>query len=62
MRVMHAYLQVGTYSRAVWEDHVAIAGAVAHGDGDRAVALLTKHLSESRDAILAHLRTKGELA
>ncbi|MDB5070744.1 MAG: transcriptional regulator GntR family [Candidatus Eremiobacteraeota bacterium] len=59
MRVMHAYFQVANYPAAVWHDHEAIADAVAHGEGDAAVARLTTHLSESRDAILAHLRSNG---
>jgi DNA-binding GntR family transcriptional regulator len=59
MRVMHAYFQVANYPAAVWDDHEAIADAVAHGEGELAVARLTAHLSESRDAILAHLRTSG---
>ncbi|HEV3088943.1 MAG TPA: GntR family transcriptional regulator [Candidatus Elarobacter sp.] len=60
MRVMHAFLKVGTYTPAVWADHEAIADAVAHGDGDLAVGLLTAHLTNARDAILTQLRTKGE--
>lgn len=59
MRVMHAYFQVANYPAKVWEDHEAIADAVAHGEADLAVARLTTHLSESRDAILAHLRSNG---
>ena len=60
MRVMHAYLKIPTYTPAVWEDHEAIAEAVAHGDGDGAVARLTAHLTQARDAILAQLREKGD--
>ncbi|MEA2720673.1 MAG: hypothetical protein QOJ39_2537 [Candidatus Eremiobacteraeota bacterium] len=60
MRVMHAYFQVANYPAAVWDDHEAIADAVAHGAAEAAVARLTTHLSESRDAILAHLRTNGD--
>ena len=59
MRVMHAYFQVTNYPSAVWHDHEAIADAVAHGEGEVAVAHLTTHLSDSRDAILAHLRVNG---
>jgi DNA-binding GntR family transcriptional regulator len=62
MRVMHAYFQAGNYPQDVWSDHEAIADALAHGDADSAVARLTAHLTESRDAILAHLRTSGERA
>jgi DNA-binding GntR family transcriptional regulator len=60
MRVMHAYFQAGNYPKDVWNDHEAIADALAHGDGEAAVARLTAHLTESRDAILAHLRASGD--
>jgi DNA-binding GntR family transcriptional regulator len=56
MRVMHAYLKLTTYPAAVWDDHAAVANAVAHGDPDAAAAQLERHLTLSRDAILAHLR------
>ncbi|HTW84560.1 MAG TPA: GntR family transcriptional regulator [Candidatus Sulfotelmatobacter sp.] len=56
MRVMHAYLKLATYPTAVWDDHEAIAHAVAHGNGDAAAARLERHLVGSRDIILAHLR------
>jgi DNA-binding GntR family transcriptional regulator len=59
MRVMHAYLRVGTYTPSVWEDHEALADAVAHGDADRAAELLRVHLITSRDRILTDLREKG---
>jgi DNA-binding GntR family transcriptional regulator len=59
MRVMHAYFEAANYPVAVWDDHQAIADAVALGEGELAVARLTTHLSESRDAILAHLRANG---
>jgi DNA-binding GntR family transcriptional regulator len=62
MRVMHAYFQAGNYPKDVWADHEAIVDAVAHGDGELAVARLTTHLTESRDAILAHLRISGAAA
>jgi DNA-binding GntR family transcriptional regulator len=57
MRVMHAYFQAGDYPADTWDDHEAIADAVAHGDSDHAVAVLTAHLTTARDAILAQLRT-----
>lgn len=56
MRMMHAYLRVGVYTPNVWQEHEAIAGAVALGDGDAAVARLQEHLTTSRDRILADLR------
>lgn len=56
MRVMHAYLEIETYPPGIWDDHAAIASAVAHGDGEAAVARLECHLVLSRDRILSHLR------
>ena len=43
-----------------WNDHEAIAAAIAHGEADRAVEKLTSHLTGSRDRILASLRAKGD--
>jgi DNA-binding GntR family transcriptional regulator len=60
MRVMHAYFQAGDYPVDTWDDHEAIAEAVAHGDAERAVALMSEHLCGSRDRILTALRAKGE--
>jgi DNA-binding GntR family transcriptional regulator len=59
MRVMHAYLQIETYPPAVWDDHRAIAEAIAHGDAEAAVQRLQRHLIFSRDRILEHLRAAG---
>jgi DNA-binding GntR family transcriptional regulator len=59
MRLMHAYLRAGTYMPEVWDDHEAMAIAVAHGDGTGAVARLERHLLLSRDRILDQLRAAG---
>ncbi len=56
MRAMHAFLKMTTYPPAVWDEHAAMAEAIAHGDAAGAVARLERHLTNSRDAILAHLR------
>jgi DNA-binding GntR family transcriptional regulator len=56
MRVMHAYFAVGDYPADTWDDHEAIADAVAHGDGELAVERMSAHLTGSRDRILAALR------
>lgn len=61
MRVMHAYLKTTSYPPDVWDDHQAIADAIADGDAETAIARLTSHLAGSRDHILAHLRATGEL-
>ena len=62
MRIMHAYLKVGTYTPNVWEEHVALAEAIAHGDADGAAERLRAHLLTSRDRILADLWDKGAAA
>jgi DNA-binding GntR family transcriptional regulator len=60
MRVMHAYFQAGDYPVDTWDDHEAIADAVAHGQADLAVERMTTHLTGSRDRILASLRAHGD--
>jgi DNA-binding GntR family transcriptional regulator len=60
MRMMHAYFEAGDYPVDTWNDHEAIAAAIAHGEADRAVEKLTSHLTGSRDRILASLRAKGD--
>ena len=56
MRIMHAYLRHANYPPRVWAEHQAIAAAVARGDADGAIALLTAHLDVARDRILADFR------
>jgi len=60
MRVMHSYFQAGDYPVDTWDDHEAIADAVAHGQADLAVERMTAHLNGSRDRILASLRAHGD--
>jgi DNA-binding GntR family transcriptional regulator len=60
MRVMHAYFQAGDYPVDTWDDHEAIADAVAHGDAELAVQRMSAHLTGSRDRILASLRAHGD--
>jgi len=60
MRVMHAYFQAGDYPVDTWDDHEAIADAVALGDAELAVERMSAHLTGSRDRILATLRAKGD--
>lgn len=60
MRVMHAYFQAGDYPVDTWDDHEAIADAVAHGEADLAVERMSAHLTGSRDRILASLRGHGD--
>src|ERR1700694_718078 len=47
MRIMHAYLRVGTYAPNVWQEHSGLADAVAHGDADGAAERLRMHLVTS---------------
>jgi DNA-binding GntR family transcriptional regulator len=56
MRVMHAYLKVGTYAPSVWQEHQLLAEVISYGDPDRAEAVLRSHLLTSRDKILTDLR------
>jgi DNA-binding GntR family transcriptional regulator len=56
MRAMHYYLRTTADPQRVWDDHAAIAQAVALGDADRAQTLVTIHIDRSRDSILRGLR------
>jgi DNA-binding GntR family transcriptional regulator len=63
-RVMGAVLQQSGQRTAVWDEHEAIARAIAAGDGDRAARLITEH-SERASANLARqlqqvLKTQGD--
>ena len=63
-RVMGAVLQQSVQRTAVWDEHEAIARAIAAGDGERAARLITEH-SESASANLARqlqqvLKTQGD--
>ena len=60
MRVMHAYFQAGDYPVDTWDDHEAIAEAVAHGQAELAIERMSAHLNGSRDRILAGLRAHGD--
>ena len=58
-RVMGAVLQEMGQRQAVWDEHEAIAGAIAAGDADRAAHLVEEHslqagrtLAERLDAVL----------
>lgn len=56
MRGMHYYFRLDVYPKDVWDEHTAIARAIAAGDGASASAILGKHISHSRQAILDGLR------
>ena len=63
---MGAVLQQSRQRQAVWDEHEAIAAAIAAGDGDRAARLIEKHshsASENLAERLTHvLKTQGEQA
>ena len=61
-RVMGAVLQQSVQREALWDEHAAIADAIAGGDGDRAADLITGHAeraSNNLTDILIHVRAKS---
>ena len=54
-RVMGAALQQARQREAVWDEHEAIARAIAAGDGDRAARLIEKHSAHAADNLAARL-------
>jgi DNA-binding GntR family transcriptional regulator len=65
-RVMGAVLQHSRQREALWDEHEAIAKAIAAGDGDRAARLIEEHsqrASKNLAARLTHvLKTQGDHA
>lgn len=63
-RVMGAVLQQSRQREAVWDEHEAIARAIAAGDADRAAALIEQHsLTASRnlaERLTDVLKTQGD--
>jgi DNA-binding GntR family transcriptional regulator len=63
-RVMGAVLQHSRQREALWDEHEAIAKAIAAGDGDRAALLIEQHsqrASKNLAAQLTHvLKTQGD--
>lgn len=61
-RVMGAVLQQSVQREALWDEHAAIADAIAGGDGDRAADLITGHAeraSNNLTDILIHVLAKS---
>ncbi len=61
-RVMGAVLQQSVQREALWDEHAAIADAIADGDGDRAADLITGHAqraSNNLSDILTHVLAKS---
>ena len=54
-RVMGAVLQQSQQREAVWDEHQAIADAIAQGDADRAVALIEQHGEHAGDNLAREL-------
>jgi DNA-binding GntR family transcriptional regulator len=54
-RVMGAVLQQARQREAVWDEHEAIARAIAAGDGDRAARLIEDHSRRASDNVAGRL-------
>ena len=54
-RVMGAVLQQARQREAVWDEHEAIARAIAAGDGDRAARLIEDHSRRASDNLAGRL-------
>jgi len=54
-RVMGAVLQQSRQREAIWDEHEAIARAMARGDADRAAALIEEHSREASRNLAAQL-------
>ena len=54
-RVMGAVLQQSRQRDALWDEHEAIAGAIARGDADRAAHLIDHHGRQASDNLQARL-------
>jgi DNA-binding GntR family transcriptional regulator len=52
---MGAVLQASTLREAVWDEHAAIAEAIAAGDPARAERLMREHDERASDHITRHL-------
>ena len=54
-RVMGAVLQSSPQRETIWDEHAAIAAAIAAGDAKRATALVEHHGRQASDTLLARL-------
>jgi len=63
-RVMGAVLQQSGQRTAVWDEHEAIARAIAAGDGERAARLITEHSERASENLARQLhqvlKTQGD--
>ncbi|MDO7604651.1 MAG: FCD domain-containing protein, partial [Burkholderiaceae bacterium] len=58
-RVMGAVLQAEGQRDAVWDEHAAIAQAIADGDGARAAALTGSHGDRAAVMVIERLTANG---
>lgn len=54
-RMMGAVLQQSRRRQAVWDEHEAVAGAIAAGDGDKAARLIEQHSQRAGEDLAARL-------
>lgn len=54
-RAMGQVLQSGSLAGGVWDEHLAMAEAIAAGDVDRAQALILQHTQQARDHLTGRL-------
>jgi len=55
-RAMYVYFRIERYPADVWDEHLAVARAIAVGDGELAAASIERHIVASRNAILHRLK------
>jgi DNA-binding FadR family transcriptional regulator len=55
-RVMGAVLQTSSQRSTVWQEHQAIADAIAAGDGSTAAALIDEHTTRAKSNLTARMR------
>jgi DNA-binding GntR family transcriptional regulator len=53
--MMGAVLQQSRRRQAVWDEHEAVAGAIAAGDGDKAARLIEQHSQRAGEDLAARL-------
>lgn len=54
-RVMGAVHRVATHRATIWDEHAAIAEAIAQGDVERAVALSDRHIADAKANLVSQL-------
>ncbi|SDV48823.1 GntR family transcriptional regulator [Chitinasiproducens palmae] len=58
-RVMGAVHRVAGQRRTIWDEHAAIAKAIAKGDEDLAASLSVRHLEAARENLIRNMREQG---